>query len=158
MKIFRERYYPRTKARLAVTHGVEEDLQLCTETHRFHHSNFTVTEEPDRYVVTHDPCGSGGRLKRTMSVATTKKAYPWSWGKAGVPYYCCHCCMTWEIIPIELRGYHLRINLIADKPEDPCIHLFYKRPELIPEEYFTRLGMKKDMAKIKGVKRSRASD
>jgi hypothetical protein len=49
---------------------------------------------------------------------------------------------------IELRGYPVRITLVGDKPEDPCVHLFYKKPELIPEEYFTRIGMKKDPSKF----------
>ena len=149
-KLLRQRYYPRMTEFLSVTHGVEEILQSCTSGQRRHHASFTITEEPDRYVGRYDPCGSGGRLRRTREVGTTKKAYPWSFGKAGVPYYCCHCCISWEIIAIELCGYPARITLIGDKPEDPCVHLFYKKPELIPEEYFTRVGMKKDMARIKG--------
>jgi len=48
-----------------------------------------------------------------------------------------------DIIPIELRGYPIRITIPGDKPEDPCIHLFYKKPELIPEDYFTRVGKTK---------------
>ncbi len=148
-KIFRQRYYPKRKEWLSVTHGVVEALQRYTEFHRKHHSNLTVTEEPDRYVVTLDPCGTGGRLRRTKSVGMTKKAYPWSWGKAGVPYYCCHCCINWEIIPIELRGYPAKISLVGERAEDPCTHLFYKEPELIPEEYFVRVGMKKDIARLK---------
>jgi len=149
MKLFRQIFYPRAKGFLSATRGAEEALQKNTQSHREHQSDFTVKEELDRYVVTYDPCGSGGRLRRTRSVGTTKKAYPWSWGKAGVPYYCCHCCLMWEVIPIELRGYPIRINVPGDRPEDPCIHLFYKKPELIPTEYFTRVGMKKDTARIK---------
>ena len=148
MKILRQIFYPRAEGFLSATPGAEEALQKITQSHREHQSDFTVKEEPDRYVVTHDPCGSGGRLRRSRSVGTTKKAYPWSWGKAGVPYYCCHCCILWEVISIELRGYPVRITETGDKPEDPCIHFFYKKPELIPAEYFTRVGMEKDMARI----------
>jgi len=142
-KLFRQSFYPKTKDFLSVTPGVEETLHRFTEYQRSHFSDFTVVEEPDRYVVRCDPCGSGGRLRRTKSVGTTKKAYPWSWGKSGIPYYCTHCCVAWEIMPTELRGYPIRISLVTDKPEDPCIHLFYKKPELIPEEYFARIGMTK---------------
>lgn len=95
-----------------------------------------------------DPCGSGGRLRRTKNIGITKKAYPWSWGKSGIPYYCTHCCLAWEIIPTELWGYPIRINLVTDRPEDPCVHLFYKKPELIPEEYFDRLGMTKKIRSL----------
>jgi hypothetical protein len=117
---------------------------------RSHHGNFTITEEPDRYVVRCDPCGSGGRLRKTSkpgTIGVTKKGYPWSWGKAGVPYYCCHCCLMHDIIPTEIRGYPVRITNPGDKPDDPCIHYYYKKPELIPEEYFTRIGMKKPKTK-----------
>ena len=126
-----------------MTPGVEETLQRFTEYQRSNFSDFTVVEELDRYVVRLDLCGSGGRLMRAKNVARTQKAYPWAWGRSGVPYYCVHCCVAWEIIPTELRGYPFMIHLIAEKPEDPCVQLYYKRPELIPEEYFTRLGMTK---------------
>ncbi len=138
----RQRYHNRVGNWLSVMPGVVETLQIFTEYFRGHFSKLTVVEEPDRYVVSLDPCGSGGRLRRTRSVATTKKAYPWSWGKSGISYYCTHCCVH-EIISTELRGYPLRITLIAERPEDSCVHLYYKKPELIPEEYFTRIGMTK---------------
>jgi len=32
---------------------------------------------------------------------------------------------------------------MGEKPEDPCIHYYYKKPELIPKEYFTRIGVTK---------------
>ena len=142
-KLLRKRYSNRIKKWLSATPGAVETVQRFAEGQRGHHSNFTIVEEPDRYVISYDPCGSGGRLRRSRSVATTKKAYPWSWGKSGVPYYCTHCCVAFEIIPTELRGYPLGIHLIAEKPEDPCVQLIYKKPELIPEEYFTRIGMTK---------------
>ncbi len=128
--------------------GSLDFLHWRVEAHRGHKSNLTITEEPDRYVVTYDPCGSGGRLRRTTEVGTTKKPHPWSWGKAGVPYFCCHCCVEWQILATELQGYPVKVVLIGEKPEDPCVHLFYKKPELIPEKYFTRLGKTKDPSKF----------
>jgi len=142
-KFFRERYYPKMKDWLVTTPGVEDFLQRWTEMHRGHFSDITVVDEPDRYVVRLDPCGSGGRLRRTIGVSTTKKAYPWSWSKVNVPLYCIHCCVSWEIIMTELRGYPAKVAFIGARPEDPCIHLFYKKPELIPEEYFARIGKTK---------------
>lgn len=141
-KFWRQSFRPWVNKWLSAQ-GVEETLQRFTENQRGHDGNIAVVEEPDRYVVRCDPCGSGGQLRRTKSVSTTKRAYPWSWGKSGIPYYCTHCCVAWEIMATELRGYPIRINLVTDKPEDPCIHLFYKKPELIPEEYFARIGMTK---------------
>jgi len=69
-------------------------------------------------------------------------AYPWSWGRKGVPYYCCHCYLMHDIIPIEIRGSPCE-SLIRENGKDPCIYYYYKKPELIPEEFFTRIGVKK---------------
>ncbi len=144
-KAIRDRYQPRLAEFLSGIPTAFESVTKSTVSQRRHDANFTVTEEPDRYVVTYDPCGGGGRLRRTRSVGTTKKAYPWSWGKAGVPYYCCHCCIEFEIMAIEHRGYPVKVILVGEKPEDPCVHLFYKKPELIPAEYFKRVGMTKKL-------------
>jgi len=137
-KVIRHRYYPRVMEWLSTTPGVEESLQRCVEYQRSHYGNVEVTEESDRYVVRCNPCGSGGRLRLTKKVGVTTKAHPWSWGKSGVPYYCTHCAVLWEILPKELRGYPIRITLPGDSPEEPCIHYYYKKPELIPREYFDR--------------------
>jgi hypothetical protein len=143
-RILHQKYYPRAQSYLAAKPSVETLLQRGAESQRSHHGNFAITEERDRYVVNCDPCGSGGRLRRVAkSIGKTKKAYPWSWGKAGIPYYCCHCSILNEIAPIEIRGYPIRITLPGDRDEDPCIHYYYKKPELIPEEYFARVGKTK---------------
>ena len=121
-------------------------MQRGVETQRSHHGSNTVTEESDRYVVRCDPCGSGGRLRRRskdVGIGLTKEAHDWSWGRVGVPYYCCHCAIVNEIEPIEARGYPVRITMPGEKPEDPCIHYYYKKPELVPEEYFARVGKTK---------------
>ncbi|MFC1873798.1 hypothetical protein ACFLYX_00680 [Chloroflexota bacterium] len=107
---------------------------------RAHQCDFTMSEEPDRYVRTNKICGSGCRMRRAGKCGVTKKPYPWSWGKKGIPYYCVHCSIFEEIVPIEVRGYPLRIQELGEKPEDPCIIYYYKKPELIPEQYFTRVG------------------
>lgn len=141
---------------------LEEVIQFCAENMRAHRSgpgemgNFTVIEESDRYIMSFDPCGSGGRMRRTGEIdktpprtgppynfGKTKKAYPWSWGKVGVPYYCVHCCVWGEIMPVELNGYPYRVCEYSDDPEVPCSWVFYKKPELIPERYFTRIGKDK---------------
>ncbi|MDO8567546.1 MAG: hypothetical protein Q7R57_02390 [Dehalococcoidales bacterium] len=120
-----------------------DTLRMSTDSQRGHHASLSVKEEADRYVVTYNPCGTGGRMWRQRNLPTSKKPYPWTWSRTGVPMYCSHCCIKWEIVPTELRGFPLRINLRGERPEDPCVHLFYKTPEAIPEEYFTRIGKKK---------------
>lgn len=154
--------------------SLHEYLAYQSESMRSHRcgpgemGDFQIREEEDRYVMSFDPCGSGGRMRRgsdldltpprtgpPYSLGRTKKPYPWSWGKAGVPYYCTHCCIMSEIIPIENQGYPLRVCDYSDNPQDPCVWLFYKDPHSIPEKYFTRVGKVKDPAKFKIVDRSR---
>lgn len=140
-KIHRQIYSPRVKDWVSTTPGVEESLQRFAEVFKVFTENLTVTEEPDRYVMRLDPCGTGGRLFRTQkSVGSTRKAYPWSWSKSGIPYYCTHCCLFQEILPIEERGYPICVTQRSERANDLCIHYYYKKPELIPDEYFTRIG------------------
>ncbi len=139
----------------------EEVAQFRCESFRTHRSgpdylgNIKVVEEPDRFVMYLDPCGSGGRMRRIgrleppYGFGKTKKAYPWSWSKANVPYYCTHCCIFSELLPTEWLGYPTRVCEFSENPNDPCVMLFYKKPELIPEKYFERLGKKKDVSKFK---------
>jgi hypothetical protein len=121
-----------------------------------------ITEEPDRFVMSFDPCGSGGRMARgpldksgsrvepPFSLGKTSKPYPWSWNKANVPYYCIHCCLWSEIMSIESNGYPLRVTEcpVGDFNK-PCLWYVYKSPELIPAEYFERVGLKKDPSRFK---------
>ena len=148
-RIWRTRYASRVADFMRTAGTVEDFLRRLIEVEIGHHSKVTLIEEPDRYVIRYNPCGSGGRMRRTVEAGTLKKAYPWTWGKVGIPYYCAHCCLEFEILPIELRGYPLAVTEMGEKPEDPCVHLFYKSPELIPERYFARVGKKKDTSKFK---------
>ncbi len=118
---------------------------------------FKFYEEKDRYVMEFDPCGSGGRMRRTgeidglpprtgepLKMGVTKKGYPWSWGKKGVPYYCVHCAIWHEIMAIEKAGVPIKITDYSDDPSKPCKWYFYKTKEAIPEEFYTRIGKKKE--------------
>jgi hypothetical protein len=142
-KILRERYFPTTKKNVEAGASVEKIMQGFVRYQRANDSAVTIRDEPERYVVTYNPCGSGGFLIKNRPELKLDKAYPWSWSKPGINYYCLHCCIAWEIIPTELRGYPLYIHLPPEHPEAPCIQLHYKRPELIPEEYFSRIGQVK---------------
>ena len=137
-------------------------VRMLAEALRAHRSgpkergNFRVFEEKDRYVMEFDPCGSGGRMRRNgelddlpprtgepFNLGCTSKAYDWSWSKRGVPYYCLHCCIWHEQMPIEKNGIPAMITNYQDDPNAPCGKFFYKKPEDIPEEYYTRIGKKK---------------
>lgn len=120
-----------------------EEMEACMVRQRQHQGHGVMYEEDDRYVGVCDPCGSGGKLRREGIGGVTKKAYPWSWNRAGIPYYCCHCSVMWEIDAINISGYHERINVLSDDINGPCYNYFYKNPEDIPEKYYTCLGLEK---------------
>jgi hypothetical protein len=141
--ILRERYFPTAKRNVEAKASVEKIMQGFVRYQRANGSVVNIQDEPDRYVVTYNPCGSGGFLIKNRPELRLDKSYPWSWSKTGVNYYCLHCCIAWEIIPTELRGYPLYIHLPPEHPEAPCIQFHYKSPELIPEEYFSRIGQVK---------------
>lgn len=124
--------------------------------------NFKIWEEPDRYVMEFDPCGTGGRLNRgplngsgsrvkpPYNLGVTSKPYPWSWSKANIPYYCLHCCVWNEIMAIEATGYPNRVTECPEAGSNkPCYRYIYKDPNLIPAEYFERVGFNKDPSKFK---------
>jgi hypothetical protein len=141
----RRRYAPRVADMLAKAPDALSAMQREVENQRGHFAEIVVTEDDEKYTVTLDPCGTGGRLRRTKDVARTQEPHPWSWGKSGVPYYCAHCTMMWEILPIEERGYPISVFLPPEQDQDACVHLYYKRPEDIPEKYFDRVGKRKNL-------------
>jgi len=141
--------------------SVKERVRLTAEIMRSHRcgprqdGELEIYEESDRITIRMDPCGSGGRMRRGDPVdgtpsrlgppynfGVTKKAYSWCWNKAGVPYYCIHCAVN-EILPIEWGGYPLWVTGYSEDHQAPCHWHFYKKPELIPDEFFTRLGYRK---------------
>ncbi|MBA7600752.1 hypothetical protein ES703_07811 [subsurface metagenome] len=141
---------------------VKQLVQWYAEGMRAHRSGpretgeIKVWEEEDKYVIAFDPCGSGGRMRRTgeldktpprtgppFDFGKTKKAYPWSWYMKGVPYYCLHCCVFHELVPMEATGAPSKITEYDPDPKAPCRFYFYKKPELVPEKYYKRVGLKK---------------
>jgi hypothetical protein len=134
--------------------SVEDVVYLQAEGWRAHRSGpdalgeIEIYEKSDRYVISFNPCGSGGCMRRggeiddtpsrlgpPFNFGVTSKAYPWSWGKKGVPYYCLYCCICSEILPIEWIGYPTRISDYNPNHEEPCKFLFYKSPDMIPDIY-----------------------
>jgi hypothetical protein len=95
--------------------------------------DFQVEEFPDRYVLTFDPCGSGGVLRRTAAngstvdvVAGNRFPQEWSWGLSGVPWYCSHCPMLLEQFPLETFGSVIRPTEFSPDPNDPTRWIIYK--------------------------------
>lgn len=139
--------------------SMAEQAQLTIEGMRGHfcgpgrQGDVEVVEETDRWVISFDPCGSGGRMRRGDPLNHTpprseapfhfvhvEGAHPWTWGKKGVCLYCSHCAIVNEILPIETVGYPMRVTENPTDPGDKCRWIVYKRPELVPEEAYRRVG------------------
>jgi len=137
----------------------EESLQLSVEGMRGHFAGpgrtgeLTVVDEPDRYVMSFDACGSGGRMRRGDATTDSPsrlgppynflnldEAYPWTWSRKGVCAYCAHCAMALQIMPIEELGHPMRVTEYPENADDPCRWIVYKKPELIPDEAYAVVG------------------
>lgn len=112
-----------------------------------------VRDEPDRWVMEFDPCGTGGRMRQgdpargqtprtdpPYRFATVEGAYDWTWGKSKVCTYCAHCAVVNEILPIEQHGTPMRVTDYPENPGDRCRWTVYKDPSFVPLEAFTRVG------------------
>jgi hypothetical protein len=74
-------------------------------------SKFTIEQDDEKAIVTVNCCGSAGRMRKEgnfdntdrdcMSCGTTKKAYPWSFNKTGMSYYCVHAPVWFNEMPKE---------------------------------------------------------
>lgn len=107
---------------------------------------FSVTEDSKRFVISVLPCHINRlRQKMGLDLEVVKEPHVWTWNRANIPYYCAHCCIWWEIMPIEERGYPVIIHEYPEELDKPCYLIIYKKPELIPEEYFRRVGLEKDL-------------
>lgn len=139
-----------------------EQAQLTIEGMRGHfcgpgrEGDVEVMEEVDRWVIGFDPCGSGARMRRgdelngtpsryepPFNFVNVRGAHPWTWGRPGVCLYCSHCAIVNEILPIETVGYPMRVTEYPADATEKCRWIIYKRPELVPEEAYRRVGKEK---------------
>jgi hypothetical protein len=139
--------------------SAEEALQLAVEGMRGHLAGprrtgeVAVSEEADRYVMSFDPCGSGGRMRRgdpaggggsrldpPYRFLNIQGAYPWTWNRKGVCAYCAHCAVALQLVPIETLGHPLRMVEYPQQAGEPCRWIIYKRPELFPAAAYTSVG------------------
>ncbi len=141
---------------------VKQIVQFYAEQMRAHRSGpgetgeIKVWEEEDRYVISFDPCGAGGKMRRAggvdnvpprteppFSLGKTKREYSWAWYMKDVPYFCLHCSVWHEVMAIEATGAPSKITEYDPNPNAPCKFYFYKSPELVPEKYYKRVGFEK---------------
>lgn len=111
-----------------------------------------LVEEPDRYRLVLEPCGSGGAIRRSLrargeSVTTMPQASGLTWGRDDVPSYCAHCALN-ELQSVKRLGFPRWVTEFDPDPSRPCGWTLYKDPNAIPEEYFRRLGVERDPSRF----------
>ncbi len=118
-------------------------------------------EFDDRYVVSFDPCGSGGRtvqgddlegtgprMEAPYNWKVSEEPHDWNHYTPGVCLYCAHCIVLTEQMPMDRFGYPVRV---VDPPvyepnqaeRQRCRWTMYKDPTAVPEELYTRAGRTK---------------
>ena len=162
-----ERYTPFDVRVVPYEDTIERNLYISFEAMRAHlcgpqrQGTFDLEEHEDRWVVAFDPCGSGGRSMRGDAVegtgsrvlepyefGVTQEKHDWAWNKEGICYYCAHCCLVLEKLPVERWGHPVRVvdppvwggAADAASTQQKCRWTIYKSLEAIPEERYQRIG------------------
>ncbi len=116
-----------------------------------------IVEEAERWVLSFDPCGSGGRAYREdeaegyrprmappYDFAVTEEEHDWAWNKKGVCVYCVHCCQLNQRMPIARFGFPTRVVEPPLWPEartgGKCVWSVYKDPSAVPEQAYREVG------------------
>ncbi|GAB4550249.1 MAG: hypothetical protein OHK0023_15870 [Anaerolineae bacterium] len=111
-----------------------------------------VSEETDRFVISFDPCGSGGVLRRgdpetgrgphpITEHGTNREAHLWTWQKTGVHWYCSHCAIAMEWLPGRKRGHPLRPLDHTLDHDAPCVWYVYKDEKQTRAYHYPRTGL-----------------
>ena len=78
------------------------------------------------------------------NAGVTTERHPVAWNKVGIPHLCTRCCVHVEMAALAQTGY---LTTVVERPEDvkdpTCRWFFYKDPDDVPEEYYTRIGARK---------------
>ncbi|MCA9790610.1 MAG: hypothetical protein KC910_02395 [Candidatus Eremiobacteraeota bacterium] len=112
----------------------------------------TVREEEDFFLIELAPCGSGqamraGEAGRRPEFGAFPEASPMTWGRTDVPVYCAHCAVN-ELESVHRLGYPRWVTEFDPDASRPCAWKLYKDPARIPQEYFDRLGARRDPSRF----------
>jgi hypothetical protein len=99
-----------------------------------HRGDVGVSDEGDRFVMSLDPCGSCGVLRRgdpdsgrpPHPSATNQTAHSWTQGRTGMSWYSVHSMIALEYIQMSEGSPPLRPVEDCDLPGRPCRWFIYK--------------------------------
>jgi hypothetical protein len=123
----------------------EDFVRASADLLKSHMGNVTVTEDDEKFTITQDPCGSGGRLMREGAydgpdgLYRIEAAQAMTFGKPDFPSYCAHCAVWNNIQCIEWFGYPQWSIDHPATPAGPCRIHIYKSPKKIPARYYEQV-------------------
>ncbi|MFV2063023.1 MAG: hypothetical protein ACC726_05855 [Chloroflexota bacterium] len=135
----------------------EERLQLSVEGMRGghlsgprHRGDVGLSDEGDRYVMSLDPCGSCGVLRRgdpdsgrpPHELASNKEPHQWTQGRTGMGWYSVHSMIALEYIQMNDGQPPLRPLEDCDLPDRPCRWFIYKDSAKPRAVHYERQGFK----------------
>ncbi|MBI4514327.1 MAG: hypothetical protein HY699_00715 [Deltaproteobacteria bacterium] len=111
-----------------------------------HMGRVSVSEDEEKFTITQDPCGSGGRLMREGAydrpdgLSRVDRPQAMTFDKPDFPSYCAHCAVWNNIQCIEWFGHPQWAIDHPATPDDPCRIHIYKDPGRVPERYYRQVG------------------
>lgn len=123
----------------AVLPGRKRFEALCY-TMKNHQSKISLSEDPEKFTMIMDPCGTGGWLLRTgrykgeNALTIIKERKLMTGYRENFPNYCTHCIIWMDIVARVLFDHHIAIFEPPEKPEDVCKMLVYKEEVDVPTE------------------------
>jgi hypothetical protein len=116
---------------------------------RGHMQPIKIVEDDKMISLTMQPCGSGERIiqkdgyKPEVGLLKVKDPHRITWGMKDFPLYCVHCPVM-EALEMENTGNLGAVHIITEPIyQGACQFVFYKNPDDIPEEFYSRIGKKK---------------
>ncbi len=107
-----------------------------------HGLKFSIEEDDEKFTIK-SYCHTGRRIGMKAEYGKTSRPYPWSNSIKGMPYYCAHCTVCYQILYTEVFGFPRAVYFPPRQPGDPCIQLYYKDSSKIPDEYYRMFGIEK---------------
>ncbi len=112
---------------------IQRKIEILVAGLRGHLQPFKIEEDDEKFTITPQPCGSGGRLIKEdaygppCNFLKIEKPQSMTFNRSGFPVYCAHCYFQ-NISPIEPQGPPLFITEPSQQPgEEPCHIYIYKK-------------------------------
>lgn len=106
-----------------------------------HDVDIQVEEDDEKFTLKF-PCDTGGMLVGKKTCGRIRGKYYWSNHEEGIPYYCTHCTVAYQVMFAKDFGFPDYVVSPPKKAGDHCVQYVYKDPAKIPQEFRSRFAEK----------------